>query len=202
MAIRENVRCAQGHSVIYIAAMTDEKKAARNAYMREWRLRNLDRERARDRERQPSRNATARARWLNDPEFRAARLARARQWKKENPDHIRALKRGYYFRERAKSWIAGLRNQCRRQEIPFDLTVEWLKERLDRGVCELSGLPFEREPRRGPNSPSIDRVVPGGPYTQANCRVVLWSINRALNNYGEDYMIRVFAAVIAKRAQK
>ena len=50
-------------------------------------------------------------------------------------------------------------------------------ERLDRGVCEFSGVPFVYEPRH-PHLPSIDRIDPTQPgHMKDNCRVILWGLN-------------------------
>jgi len=79
------------------------------------------------------------------------------------------------------------------------ITPAWIKERLDRGVCELTGIAFDMTGKRTQNSPSIDRIIPGGPYTPENCRMILWSLNRGLNNYGLDYMLTIFEMILRKR---
>lgn len=92
-----------------------------------------------------------------------------------------------------------VKQRAKEKGVNFDLTIEWFETRLKAGACELSGLPFDLEAKRGRNSPTIDRITAGGHYTQANCRMILWSINRALNNYGEDYLFGVFERVLARR---
>jgi hypothetical protein len=60
---------------------------------------------------------------------------------------------------------------------PSDIDVDWIMERLDRGVCEFSGVPFVYEPRH-PHLPSIDRIDPTQPgHMKDNCRVILWGLN-------------------------
>jgi hypothetical protein len=50
-------------------------------------------------------------------------------------------------------------------------------ERLVRGVCEFSGVPFVYKTRH-PFMPSIDRIDPTQPgHMKANCRVILWGLN-------------------------
>jgi hypothetical protein len=51
---------------------------------------------------------------------------------------------------------------------------------------------------KGPNSPTIDRIIPDGPYTMENCRMVIWFLNRAKSNYSEDYVMDVYRRVVAK----
>jgi hypothetical protein len=103
---------------------------------------------------------------------------------------------------RARVMRQGVKDEARRKGIEFDLSLEWFETRLKVGVCELSGLPFDFE-RGGktakPNAPSIDRIAPGGHYTETNCRMILFSINRALWNWGEDYVLSVFRHVLARR---
>lgn len=57
---------------------------------------------------------------------------------------------------------------------------------------------------RNPNAPSVDRIDSSRGYTVDNCRLILWSLNRALNNYGEGYIFKIFRAVFAhqKRQRK
>jgi hypothetical protein len=105
----------------------------------------------------------------------------------------------YRNQDLAKYLWLGVRLEAKRKGVDFDLTVEWFRLRLKTGVCEMSALPFDLESQRGPNRPSVDRKAAGGHYTQANCRLVLYSINMALSNYGEDYVLNVFRHVLARR---
>lgn len=94
------------------------------------------------------------------------------------------------------------KKSAKEKGIIFNLTKEWIKNRLDAGICEMSGIPFDMTGKRTANIPSIDRVKSDGDYTQDNCRVILWSLNRALCNYGEYYMISIFKAIIKQRELK
>lgn len=74
--------------------------------------------------------------------------------------------------------------------MPFDLTLEWILERIEAGRCELTGIRFDLSPisqkqRINPFSPSVDRVKPGIGYTMDNCRVVATAMNIALGAWGE-----------------
>lgn len=57
------------------------------------------------------------------------------------------------------------------------------------GRCELTGIPFSdarpRGCRRAPFAPSIDRIDSRDGYTAANCRLVCFAANVALNQWGE-----------------
>lgn len=89
-------------------------------------------------------------------------------------------------------------------ELDFDLTVEWILERIDVGRCEATGIRFELEPRhpgQGPRSqasPSIDRVNPKAGYTKDNCRVVVWVYNRAKNDLTDAQFLSLCKLVIGQ----
>lgn len=106
-------------------------------------------------------------------------------------------------KNRARLMWQGIRGEAKRKGVSCDLTLAWFESRLKIGLCEMSGLPFdlERSGRRtaAPNTPSVDRRVAGGNYTEANCRMILFSINRALSDCGEEYMLNVFQHVLARR---
>lgn len=127
--------------------------------------------------------------------------ARAKEWAKENKDWIRERSSNYRKNNPAAHMSSRVKGNCKKMGVECDMTEEWFKERLDMGVCEMSGLPFDMHGKRTPNSPSIDRIIPGGSYTKGNCRLILWSLNRALSNHGEDYMINVFENVLKKRGR-
>jgi hypothetical protein len=121
-----------------------------------------------------------------------------RIWKQANPDSVRSGKDKYWAEKRAKYLVSHVRGRAKGLNLDFDLTEEWFEKRLSAGICEMSGLPFDLVGKWSKDSPSIDRKEPAGPYTQDNCRLVLWSINRALCNYGEDYLLGVFRHILAR----
>lgn len=70
----------------------------------------------------------------------------------------------------------------------FDLTRAWVQERLDRGVCEATGIPFELDVvgqrNAHPFAPSIDRRDFSLGYTMDNCQVVVYIHNQAVGRWG------------------
>ena len=105
--------------------------------------------------------------------------------------------------KRAQVMRQGVKDEAKRKGVQFDLSLAWFQVRLDAGICEMTGMAFDFEKtgtgRTAHNAPSIDRVVHGGDYTVANCRMVLFALNRALSDVGEDRMVAIFKAVIARR---
>lgn len=125
--------------------------------------------------------------------------SRAKAWSLENKDWISERSKKYRKDNPARAMLYRVKTTCKKLGIECDMTEEWFRERLSAGVCEMSGIPFDGS-GRSPNAPSIDRIVAGGPYSVENCRLILWSINHALSDRGEDYMINVFSAILRKRS--
>lgn len=93
---------------------------------------------------------------------------------------------------RAKTlWLAA-RQRAEQKGVVFSLPFAWVHERVQTGRCEVTGLPFNLEERRtktstgGPYTPSIDRRDPVKGYTPENCRVILWALNCALGQWGDE----------------
>ena len=126
--------------------------------------------------------------------------AAAQRYASDPEKHRLAVKQS---RERnlARALVDGARKRAAKKGIAFDL-YEHLKEiqaRLQLGVCELTGLPFEIGRGHHWASPSIDRIEATGPYLYGNVRLVLHGYNNALGNWGEEVL---FAMVDARRRPK
>lgn len=126
-------------------------------------------------------------------------LAKAKAARAKNPELYRAWQKEHK-RKNPNSWrLYGTRKSAKILGVSCDLDLKWFSDRIQSGHCEMSGLPFDLVGKRTPNSPSVDRIDPFGPYSKSNCRIILWWINRALSNLGEDYAIMVFENIIEKR---
>ena len=107
-------------------------------------------------------------------------------------------------RGRAARMISRAKTFARRYGVEFDLTVEWLVERLSSGCCEVTGLPFELAPksmscRSNPFQPSLDRIKTGGGYTKNNVRVTVFIFNVARSDFGDEAVITLAEAIVASR---
>jgi hypothetical protein len=138
--------------------------------------------------------------YANRPEVKARRQATYQKWSEENKEHL--LKRGAKRRleKRASVLVATSRNRAKRRGIQFDLDafVPAIQERIDKGVCELTGFPFDLSPGRKFNSPSVDRADPSRGYTYDNIRIVLNLVNAALGDWGEDVLRTVMQQWLSK----
>lgn len=81
------------------------------------------------------------------------------------------------IRGRAGSIQRSAKCRSKKRGIPFSLSVEWIMERLEAGVCELTGIEFDLNPDIVFYAPSVDRIVPALGYVESNCRLVLRAVN-------------------------
>lgn len=103
-----------------------------------------------------------------------------------------------------------VKSKAKREKRDFKLTLDWVREKLNEGSCELSGHPFEfkkyKAGDRGKRcfyAPSIDRIDNSRDYTQTNCRLVLWGYNLCKNNHADnDVMTLALSLVMNSIPQK
>ncbi len=106
---------------------------------------------------------------------------------------------------RATHLLNNARARSSRMGLSFDLTREWVLERLNAGKCEVTGIPFViatgqgRGHRVNSFSPSIDRIDANGHYTQGNCRVVVWIYNRARGAFPDNDFEAMLTALFERR---
>lgn len=100
----------------------------------------------------------------------------AMRWNKENPERKLASGQRWHEKNPINRKAHSLKKSAHKAG-PSDIDLDWVMERLERGVCELSGVPFVYEVRH-PCLPSIDRIDPTQPgHMKDNCRVILWGLN-------------------------
>lgn len=136
-----------------------------------------------------------------DPEMRKKNQERVRAYRLAHPDHMKKYRIRHREQNRASAMWSGSKKSAKEKGVAFDLDKQWFKDRLQCGVCEMSGLPFDMKGKRVPNGPSIDRIDPTGGYTKDNCRLILWWLNRAKTNLSDEYCLAVFRAVFIKRGE-
>jgi hypothetical protein len=132
----------------------------------------------------------------------ACRREYDREWARTNKDKLRAKRQRSKQRPgpRALALWHRARKRSRHAGLPFNLTVEWIAERLRTGRCEVTGLPFDlASPDRGPWSPSLDRLERNGPYAPENVRVVVWIYNLSKNKFGHADVLLMAKALVGER---
>ncbi len=142
------------------------------------------------------------------PGEREKASARSVAYANKNKSRVRVWYRTYYpgyakKKMTAQPWstlLTGAKRRAKIKHILFDLTPEWAAGRWT-GYCELTGLPFSGPDKRvgyknRNMSPSIDRINPAGPYTQNNCRIILWAVNCFKRDSSDTEMYEIANALI------
>ena len=106
----------------------------------------------------------------------------------ENPHKYRAiiLYKGALERTKAKEKKYNI-------SIPFDITPEWIEEKLKSGICEVSGTSLYVKPYKAkedqigyekihPRAASLDQINPGAGYTKDNVRVICDCLNKLFSD--------------------
>lgn len=103
---------------------------------------------------------------------------------------------------RAGALITWVRSRAAKRGMEFDLTREWAEEKIESGVCEVTGIQFEYSKngndRFQPFMPSVDRIDSSKGYTQDNCRMVVWIYNMAKAEWDDDTVLKMATALVAK----
>jgi hypothetical protein len=90
-----------------------------------------------------------------------------------------------------------------KKKAAFDLTqhLEAIQLRIDKGRCELTGLPLRLTHGLTWDSPSLDRVDPTQGYLYSNIRIVCHAANSALGNWGESVLMQLSKGMAAQRRE-
>lgn len=140
------------------------------------------------------------AEYVRRPEVAARRKANFQRWKAEHREHLRQREAVRKLEKRAQCLVGTVRTRCHRRNLEFDLDpyIAEIQKRIDRGLCEVTGVPFDLSPGRKFNSPSIDRIDPRKGYVYSNIRIVLNLVNAALGDWGEATLREVMTVWLAK----
>ena len=87
---------------------------------------------------------------------------------------------------RAMTLLNGAKTRAEKKGIDFDLTKDWLVDKLRGGLCEATNMPLFIKPYSSkeeytkvhPFSPSLDQIRPSGGYTKDNVQVVCDQFNK------------------------
>jgi len=127
------------------------------------------------------------AEYENNPINKARRLEKQKQRRKNNLQH------------RATAILSGIRRSAKQKNLEMVLTKEWIEERLRKGVCEVTGIPFVLDASKhemtyttalnremNPFSPSVDRIDSSKGYKPTNCKVTVLIYNYAKSCFPEE----------------
>ena len=113
------------------------------------------------------------------------------------------------FGTRANQLIANIKSRAKKKGWDFDLDYHWYMDKYKKGVCEVSGIPFEEPEYNGqkgntnPWVPSVDRIDNDKGYTRDNCRLVCFIFNIVKNRFTDDDFEKFARGyLIARAAEK
>lgn len=121
-----------------------------------------------------------------------------RAWNKRNRDAIQKVQKTWAYTPRgmAGRLVTHAKVRARKLAVPFALCAEDVLFPLELGVCEVTGLPFQKvEFQRHPFAPSLDRKVPALGYVHGNVQVVLWALNAMRGEWGDEILLQVADAL-------
>jgi hypothetical protein len=165
--------------------------------------------------------------WANcSEEQRAKNKERCRRFYEKNKDHVKEYSRRWYAENKERSLetkrkyfnsprgrAVELMNRINKQTkgrrfgkpgFETNLTIEWIEEKIKKGFCETTGIPFDFNDRKGswaPFSPSVDRIDSKKGYTIDNCRVVCKIYNMAKNQFTDEDVIVMSKALASKNSE-
>lgn len=148
----------------------------------------------------------------NPEKVRALKRKWAKGWRDRNPDEAKRRDKARYPAEREQRiktskayWRtptgrAGqicnkAKGRAKRKGLEYSITKEYVLEKMEAGHCEVTGLPFVLGLKRGPYSPSLDRIDSTIGYTEDNTRLVLWAINVGCSDWGLEEAKRIWNLV-------
>jgi len=95
--------------------------------------------------------------------------------------------------------ITRARRRAQKKKIPFDLTAEFVAEKIAKGKCEVTGIEFvfdkRKESHGSPFFPSIDRISSADGYTQNNIQIVVYIYNLAKSDFTHQDVITLALAL-------
>lgn len=121
-----------------------------------------------------------------------------KQWENKNRDKVNLQKR--QRRSTKEGRIASLYEKIRHRGYEFNITKEWIADRINKGICELTGIEFsygDKIGKRNPYTPSIDRIDSNKGYTTDNCQMILAWLNVAKMDMPNE----LFKELILKAAE-
>jgi hypothetical protein len=122
----------------------------------------------------------------------------AEQSPKTKPRLAKANKK---WRAKNRGWqlLSSAKDRAKDKGLPFEITFHEIQAKVDAGICEATGIPFNLSEPRAWNSPSLDQIEPGKGYTHDNTRVVIYAYNVMANVWGEKRILEVAQAISARR---
>ena len=98
----------------------------------------------------------------------------------------------------------GAKYRSKQKNIPFDIDIPFIEEKIRNGKCEVTGIPFfisdeyqlNGTPHQSPYSPSLDQIQPSKGYTKDNIRVTILMFNVARKHWQDEDILNMAKALV------
>lgn len=131
---------------------------------------------------------------------RERRIQYQRKWYVANKKRIAEQRATPEYR--ARTLFHDARRRAKKAGLPITIDADWILERLDRGCCEASNLPFSFDSsgfkHQNPLSPTVDRIDPDRGYTKDNSQVVVCMLNLAKGSWGFGAVVALAHALVRR----
>jgi hypothetical protein len=112
----------------------------------------------------------------------------------------------FNVKRRLGSLAYAAKNRANAKNLPYNINTDFVIELWEeQGMqCPITGRMFDLESwgkkaQVNPDAPSIDRIDPTLGYVKGNVRLVTYSANVCLNEYGHDYLLRLCEDILAHK---
>jgi hypothetical protein len=108
---------------------------------------------------------------------------------------------------RAQKLFSSTQRTAKRDNLKFDLDVEWIEKKLVAGVCEVSGLPLTftslqtgkgGNGSQNPFAPSLNRTNPTKGFLKSNVKVVIWMYHAGKQNVSHETFMQLCRALVRR----
>jgi len=107
---------------------------------------------------------------------------------------------------RARTLLNGAVSRAKKKNIPCNITLEWIEEKLRNGKCEATDIDFVIKPysKNGdkemvhPHAPSLDQISPSSGYTKNNVQLVVDQFNKMKNDKDMETTIYLAKKLVEK----
>jgi len=103
---------------------------------------------------------------------------------------------------RATLMLSNCRQRAKKHQAEVTIDKHWIVNKLKGSVCELTNIPFDFKPTKkghaNPYAPSLDRIDSSNKnYTPENTRVVLQTVNMAINEHGIETVLPILKSLVS-----
>lgn len=108
-------------------------------------------------------------------------------------------RRKVLLRNYAERAVVGARQRAKAHDLPCNIDADFIEQLMvaNNWNCAVSGIalvPRKPNEKKGPFSPSLDRIIPNLGYTKENVRVVCHIVNCAMNEWGLETLMQLVKA--------